>query len=142
MYNFYFFNLFILVNSYKKYNKATYLLNYHIIWCPKYRRGLLTGEIKNRLEEIINEVVYERRNNILSMEIMPDHIHLLISTRHDEMPYKLIKSLKGRTSNLLRKEFPQLLKMPTLWSRSYFISSVGNVSSSKVKEYIENQWRK
>ena len=73
---------------------------------------------------------------------MPDHIHLLVSANQKLAPYKLVKALKGRTSNFLRKEFPLLLRMPTLWSRSYFISTVGAVSSEAVKKYIENQWTK
>lgn len=133
--------MFILVNNYKIKNKSTYLLQYHVIWCPKYRRGVLIGKLKNRCEEIIKEAIHEKRCEITTMEIMPDHIHVLVSARPDESPHRIVKAMKGRTSNLLRKEFPELLKMPTLWSRSYFISSVGNASESVVKNYIENQWR-
>lgn len=128
------------MNNYKRKNKSIYLLQYHIIWCPKYRRNALVGEIKDRCEELIKEAIHEKRCEITSMEIMPNHVHVLISARPDESPHRIIKSMKGRTSNILRKEFPELLKMPTLWSRSYFISSVGNVSANTVKEYIENQW--
>lgn len=134
--------IFIFVNTYKKHNKVIYLMQYHIIWCPKYRRSILTGALKERTEEIIKEVVYERNGEIIAMEIMPDHIHLFVGMKPKETPHRFVKALKGRTSNYLRKEFPELLKMPTLWSRSYFLSTVGNVSGKTVKEYIEQQWTK
>ena len=130
------------MRTYKRHYKACFFLHYHVIWCPKYRRGLLIGALKERLEQIIREVAYERRDEIITMEIMPDHVHLLLSTRHDEAPYKAIKAMKGRSSNILRKEFQYLTKMPTLWSRSYFLSSLGAVLSDTAKEYIENQWKK
>lgn len=123
-------------------NKAVYLLQYHIVWSPKYRRQLLTGSLKLRLEEIIKEVCCDKHLEIKALEIMPNHVHLLVSSNPKQTPYKIIKSIKGRSSNLLRKEFPELLKMPTLWTRSYFISSIGNVSEKTIKHYIESQWKK
>ena len=128
------------MSNYKRHNKAVYLCNYHIIWCPKYRRKLLVGDLKNRLEEIIKDALYEKGAEIVSMEVMPDHVHLLVSTNTKTAPFQIVKAMKGRSSNILRKEFPFLTKMPTLWSRSYFVSTVGNASTAVVKNYIENQW--
>lgn len=128
--------------SYNSSNKSTFLCNYHIIFCPKYRKSILTGKLKNRLEKIIEDVAYENSCEILAKEIMPDHVHLFISTNPEKAPFKLVKAFKGRTSNLLRKEFPELLKMPSLWTRSYFLSTVGNLSSETIINYIENQWTK
>jgi len=130
------------VSNYRRNNKSVCLLNYHLIWCPKYRRKLLIGELKDRLQTIIQEAVHEKRGQVLALEIMPDHVHLCVSLPSDVAPHKLAKAVKGRSSNYLRKEFPSLLKMPTLWSRSYFMSTVGNVSTETVMEYIENQWKK
>jgi len=130
------------VSNYIVHNKAVYLVLYHVIWAPKYRRGLLIGEIKNRLEEIIKEVCCERGITIKAFKVMPDHVNLFISSNPREAPYKIVKALKGRSSNLLRKEFPELLKMPTLWTRSYFISTIGGISEKTVKRYIEQQWKK
>lgn len=130
------------LKNYTIHNKGVYLLQYHIVWCPKYRRKLFINDIKNRLKEIIENVCIERNCKIITCEIMPDHIHLFVSTHVKETPYKLIKSIKGRSSNILRREFPELRKMPTLWTRSYFISSIGNASSKTIKKYIENQWTK
>jgi len=113
-----------------------------MIWCPRYRRKLLVGTLKDRLDGIIRDAVHEKRGQTLAMEIMPDHVHLCVSLPPDVAPHKVVKLAKGRSSNYLRKEFPYLLKMPTLWTRSYFVSTVGNVSTEKVMEYVENQWKK
>ena len=129
------------MSEYIKNNKVIYLTQYHIIWCPKYRRGILKDKIKDRLQQIIEEICQEKYITIKKMEIMPDHIHLFISMSYKETPYKIVKLFKGRSSNLLRKEFPELLKMPTLWSGSFFISTIGNVSEKTIIKYIEDQWK-
>jgi putative transposase len=129
-------------NEYTRHNKVVYSIQYHIIWCPKYRRGILVNSLKNRLHQIIQEVCGELGAKIKALEIMPDHVHLFISYTYQQPVYKLIKQLKGRSSNLLRTEFPELRKMPTLWTRSFFVSSVGNASEKTIQEYIENQWNK
>ena len=128
--------------EYKSHNRAKYLCNYHIVWCPKYRRKLLFGNIKIRLEQIINDVCYAKQSEVIALEVMPDHVHLFVSVNPRVAPFKIVKAVKGRSSNFLRKEFPELLKMPTLWSGSYFLSSAGDVSSATIKKYIENQWVK
>ena len=130
------------MKNYIHHNKAVYLTQYHIIWCPKYRRNILTEQIKNRLESVIHEVCDEMDAEIKALEIMPNHVHIFVSFTYREPIYKLIKKMKGRSSNLLRKEFPELRKMSTLWTRSFFVSSVGNVSEKTVMEYIKNQWNK
>lgn len=128
--------------EYNRSNKSVHLINYHIVWCPKYRRKLLVGKLKTRLEEIIKDVAYEKRCKIIALEVMPDHVHLFVSSEPNIAPFSILKALKGRSSNLLRKEFPDLRKMPSLWTRSYFVSSAGNASSETVQKYIENQWTK
>ncbi len=118
------------------------MLNYHIVFCPKYRRSLLVGDIKDRMQEIIDEVADANNWEIIAQEIMPDHVHLFVSADTRTKPEIVVKRFKGRMSRYLRKEFPELLKMPTLWTRSYFLSSAGNVSSSTITRYIEQQWGK
>jgi len=118
------------------------MINYHIVFCPKYRRQILVGRIKDRLEEIINDVAQENKWNIITKEIMPDHVHLFVSADTRSRPETVAKRFKGRSSRYLRKEFPELLKMPTLWTRSYFLSTAGNVSAETIKKYIEKQWDK
>lgn len=129
------------MSDYTIHNKAVYLVQYHIIWTPKYRRKLLVNGIKIRLEQIVKEVCLEFGWTIKAFEVMPDHVHIFISASPQHAPYKIIKALKGRSSNLLRKEFPELLKMSTLWTRGYFISTIGHVSENTIKEYINRQWK-
>ena len=119
-----------------------FLINYHIVFCPKRRRKILTGHIKERLENIIFEVVSEMNWKILALEVMPDHVHLFISVEPNTSPNSVVKAFKGRSSRYLREEFPELLKLPSLWTRSYFISTAGNVSADTIQRYIENQTKK
>lgn len=118
------------------------LINYHVVFCPKYRRKLLVGEVKNRLESLVKEVAVENKWDILAMEVMPDHVHLFVSADTKTKPHMVVKRFKGRTSRFLRAEFRDLRKMPTLWTRSYFLSTAGNVSAATIKKYIEQQWDK
>lgn len=125
--------------EYKHSRNKVYLINYHLIWCPKRRKKVLVGDIKTRLEQIINGVAKEKDVDVLALEIMPDHLHLFISSHPDIHIHNLIKAFKGRSSNHLRKEFPELLKLPSLWTHSYFISTAGNVSNETIQKYIEAQ---
>ncbi len=126
--------------EYKHKNRSVSIVNYHIVFCPRYRRHILVESIKDRLEEIIADVAAYNNWNVIAKEVMPDHVHLFVSADAHTKPEIVVKRFKGRSSNLLRKEFPELLKMPTLWTRSYFLSTAGNVSSSTIKKYIERQW--
>jgi len=125
--------------QYKHSRNKVFLINYHLIWCPKRRKKVLVGEIKTRLEQIINEVAKEKNIEILALEVMPDHLHLFVSSHPNILVHNLIKAFKGRSSNILRKEYPELLKLPSLWTHSYFISTAGNVSSETINKYIEAQ---
>jgi putative transposase len=125
---------------YKSEYNMVYSCQYHVIFCPKYRRKILTGDIEDRLKELIIEKQDEYGYTILEMEVMPDHIHLLIDVNPKIGVYKAICSIKRYTSNILRTEFRQLRsRLPTLWTRSKFISTVGSVSLDVVKKYIEEQ---
>lgn len=125
-----------------KYQHGTtkiFLINYHIIWCPKYRKKILVGEVKKCFEDIIHEIAIENNWTIIALEIMPDHLHLFVSATPDVTPYRVVKVFKGRSSRLLRDKFPELHKLPTLWTRSYFISTAGNVSNDTIQKYIKMQ---
>ena len=126
--------------EYRHKNTSVSMVNYHIVFCPKYRRKLLVGKIKVRLEEIIKDVALENGWEIISREVMPNHVHLFVRADTRTPPEIVVKRFKGRSSRHLRNEFPELLKMPTLWTRSYFLSTAGNVSASVIKKYIEQQW--
>ncbi len=124
----------------KSSNTCVYNLGYHLIWCPKYRRKVLTEEIQKRLKELLIEKAKNLGIEIEKMEIMPDHIHLFVKAKPVDAPHFIVGQLKGYTSKHLREEFPQLKKrLPTLWTRSYYVESVGHISEEKIKKYIENQ---
>lgn len=125
---------------YKSNNNVVYSCKYHVIWCSKYRRKVLINEVDARLRELLYECVKDLSADILEMEIMPDHVHILIEVVPQYSIHKAVKSLKGYTSKRLREEFPFLqTKMPTLWTNSYFVSTIGDMSKEAMKQYIENQ---
>jgi putative transposase len=133
---------YIVNMEYERIRNQVYLLNFHLVWCPKRRRSVLTGGIKDRLAEILAQVAVEQKVKILALEVMPDHLHLFVSCYPQIAIHKLVKAFKGRSSNMLRKEFPTLLRLPSLWTNSYFVSTAGNVSSETIKKYIEAQSKK
>jgi len=125
--------------EYEHSRNQVYLMNYHLVWCPKRRRPVLTGKVAQRLKEIFAQVADEKWVKILALEVRTDHLHLFVSCYPQMMVHKLVKAFKGRSSNILRKEFPSLLKLPSLWTNSYFVSTAGNVSSETIRKYIEAQ---
>ncbi len=126
--------------NYKSNRNVVYSCKYHIVWCPKYRRKVLVNGVADRLNELIREVCKEIQVEIIEMEIMPDHIHLLLEVDPQFGVHKAVKKIKGRTSRILRQEFPYLkTKLPTLWTNSYFVSTVGGAPLEIIKQYIENQ---
>ena len=126
--------------EYKSNNNIVYNCKHHIVWCSKYRRKVLVGNIEARLKELLKQYCNEMNIELVELEVMPDHIHLLINVDPQFGVHKAIKNLKGKTSRVLRSEFPELTtKLPTLWTNSYFVASVGSVSLEVVKQYIENQ---
>ncbi len=117
-----------------------YCCKYHVVWCPKYRRKVLVGEVERRLKEIIIEQAAKQNAEIIKMEIMPDHIHMLVEVDPQYGIHRFIKNVKGISSHLLRKEFKHLTtRLPTLWTNSYFVSTVGGVPLVVIKQYIESQ---
>ena len=126
--------------KYKSNNNVVYSCKYHVVWCPKYRRKVLANGVDSRLKELIIQICQEIKVEIIEMEIMPDHLHLLIEVDPQFGVHKAIKLIKGRTSRILRQEFPYLTtKLPTLWTNSYFVSTVGGAPLEKIKEYVANQ---
>ena len=134
------------MENYKSNNNVVYSCKYHVVWCPKYRRKVLVGSIETRLKELIQETCSTINVEIIEMELMPDHVHLLMEVDPQFGIHKAVKQIKGRTSRILRQEFPELRsKLPTLWTNSYFVSTVGGAPLEVIKQYIENQkntWRK
>ena len=113
---------------------------YHVVWCPKYRRKLIGGRMEVRLKEIIVEVIEERGAWLVELETMPDHVHLLVEVDPQFGVHRLVKAIKGRSSRVLREEFPWLRsKLPSLWTNSYFVATVGGAPLSVIKRYVEMQ---
>ena len=126
-------------NDYRHESNAVSLLNYHFVWIPKRRKPVLVNDVARRLTDIIYEVCNENRWEILAIEVMPDHVHLFLSLKTSDSPASTIRKIKGRASHHLRKEFPHLLKLPTMWTPSYFVSTAGNICTETIKKYIANQ---
>ena len=125
---------------YVKHSGAVFNLKYHLVWCPKYRRRVLVDIIANRLVTLLQEKASEFQINIEAVEIMPDHVHLFVSSDPTLCVAEIVNRFKGYTSRILRQEFKELrTKLPTLWSRSYFAGTVGCVTEAAIKQYIENQ---
>ncbi len=116
-------------------------IRYHFVWCPKYRRPVLQGAIAERLKELLQERVASLGGKILELAIQPDHIHLFVQMRTPYLsPAQIAFRLKGYTSRVLRQEFAELRRrLPTLWSRSYYVGTVEQVSKETVERYIAAQ---
>jgi putative transposase len=125
--------------DYRHDRHSVHLVVFHLVWCPKRRKPPLVGEVAGRLKQIIAEVATENGWDILELSINPDHVHLFVRGDPITSAAKMVRSFKGRSSRLLRQEFPQLLKLPSLWTRSYFASTAGNVSQETIRRYIEAQ---
>lgn len=125
--------------EYRRTESSVSSINYHFVFVPKRRKAVLVGDVAQRLQEIIFGLVTEHGWKLIALEIMPDHIHFFINAPANESPAQIAKWIKGRASHYLRKEFPDLKKLPTLWSPSYFVATTGQVSTEVVKNYIENQ---
>ena len=128
--------------SYRHKKTSVSLINYHFIWIPRRRRKVLVGDVKKRVIELIYEKATELECKIVSLAVEPEHIHLFLNCSPDLAPKQIMHRIKGYSSYVLRKEFPHLKRMPSMWTRSYFVSTAGNVSSSTIEKYIAAQGKK
>lgn len=126
-----------MTRGYSREHTNVHRLHYHFIWCPKYRKPVLVDDVKSRLKELINEKAFELNLEIRSLAVQDDHVHLFIQGHPKLRPNKIIQQIKGYTSRYLGEEFD--FSLPSLWTRSYFVSSTGQVSEEIVEEYIESQ---
>jgi putative transposase len=121
-------------------NTVVYNCGYHLIWCPKYRRKVLVGEVESRLLELLQEKADRLNVQIVRMEIMPDHVHLFVKAPPTLPPHYIVGQLKGYSSHILRQEFDHLRsRLPTLWTRSYYVETVGHISEPTIEQYIADQ---
>lgn len=125
---------------YKSNRNVVYSCKYHVVWCPKYRRPVLVNGVDGRLKDIIRETCAEIHAELIEMEVMPDHVHLLVEVDPQYGIHRAVRLIKGRSSRLLRDEYPWLKsRLPTLWTNSYFVSTVGGAPLKTIRQYIENQ---
>ena len=124
----------------RSHHNVVSICRYHVIFCPKYRRKVLTPPIDERLKTILIEQIERWGQELVELEVMPDHVHLLVGCDPQFGIHRLIKLLKGHSSHALRQEFPTLKRrLPSLWTNSYFCATVGGVTLETLKRYVENQ---
>jgi putative transposase len=126
-------------HEYKRDEHRVHLIIYHLIWCPRRRKSVLVGPVAERCRELLAGKCAEKGWEILALAIQPDHIHLFVRVWPSDSAAEVVKECKGITAFHLRREFPQLLKLPSMWTRSYFASTAGNVSQQTIQRYIDAQ---
>lgn len=131
------------MNEYKSLNHCKYLVQYHLIWCPKFRYNVLKGNVEETLKRILAEICNKYEYEILELEVMADHIHIFVSAKPTVAPTDIVRTLKSITAIQLFKEFPALKKFysrcGSLWSKGYFVSTIGKVSAETIQKYIQEQ---
>lgn len=127
-------------NKYRTTKTTVSLINYHFVFCPRYRRKIfLINGVEERFKNLVKYVCKEMKIEIIAIECDKDHTHIFLNTLPTLSPSDIMQKIKGYTSKILREEFKELFNMPSLWTRSYFVSTAGNVSSETIKIYVENQ---
>ena len=127
-------------NEYKRTNTTVSMLNYHFVFCPRYRRKIfLIDGLEERFKESVLQICEQNQIEVFAMECHVDHVHLFLSALPKYSPADIMRIVKGNTSRVLLSEFSDVLRSPTVWTRSYFVSTAGNVSSETIRRYVENQ---
>lgn len=128
------------MNEYRRTKTTVSLINYHFVFCPRYRRKIfLRTDVEERFKELVQEICVELNIVIVAIECNKDHTHIFLNALPTFSPADIMAKMKGVTSRRLRQEFPHLQHLPSLWTRSYFVSTAGNVSSETIKRYVEEQ---
>lgn len=116
------------------------MLNYHFVFCPRYRRKIfLIDGLENRFKETVLQICEQNDIEVLALECHIDHVHLFLNALPSKSPTDIMRIVKGNTSKVLLEEFSSVLRSPTIWTRSYFVSTAGNVSSATIQRYVESQ---
>jgi putative transposase len=129
-----------MTQDYRHNTTTVHLINYHFVWIPRRRRKVLIGPVAERLRELILEKSKTLDCEVLALEIMPDHAHLFLNAHPRIAPYQIMHDIKGYSAHVLRLEFADRLQhLPSMWTRSYFVSTAGNVSSDTIRRTIDEQ---
>ncbi|MCC0689121.1 MULTISPECIES: IS200/IS605 family transposase [unclassified Clostridioides] len=127
-------------NKYRRTQTTVSLINYHFVFCPRYRRKVFNIEgLEDRFKTLVKNKCKEMDIEIIAIECDKDHTHMFLNSLPTLSPSDIMKNIKGYTSKILREEFIELSKMPSLWTRSYFVSTAENVCNETIKKYVENQ---
>ena len=127
-------------NKYRHTNTTVSLINYHFVFCPRYRRKIfLIPHVEERFKELVKMKCKELEIEIIAIECDKDHTYMFLNCLPTFSPSDIMQQIKVYTSKILREEFTELSKMPSLWTRNYFVSTAGNVCSETIKKYVENQ---
>lgn len=136
-------NKYVLDYNFNNSSCSVYNINYHIVWCVKYRRKVLTPEICSRLYKILQDVAYEKDFIIVECKVGDgDHVHCFVSAPPKISVTQIVKHLKGISGNILLKEYPEIRKSlwkGQLWNGSYFCETIGSTSKENILKYIERQ---
>jgi putative transposase len=125
--------------EYQRDEHRVHLIVYHLIFCPKRRKAVLTGTVAEDCRQLIETKCGEKGWRVLQLAIQPDHVHLFVRVFPTTPASEVVKEVKGLTSHELRAKYRDLRKLPSLWTRSYFSSTAGNVSQETIQRYIEAQ---
>lgn len=130
------------MNDYRYNKHSVSMLNYHLLWITRRRKEVLIDKVKDRLNNLLREKAIDLDIKIILMEIRPDYVHLFINASPELAVYQLVCRLKSYTANILRKEFPELRKIPSIWTRNYFTSTEIELKPKIIQKYIESQSKK
>ncbi|PSJ92310.1 IS200/IS605 family transposase [Brevibacillus fortis] len=128
------------MDNYRRTTTTVSFINYHFVFCPRYRKKIfLNLDVEIRFKELVKDVCDELKIEIIAIETDKDHTHLFLNALPTFSPADIMAKIKGVTSKKLREEFKHLAHLPSLWTRSYFVSTAGNISSETIKRYVEQQ---
>ena len=125
--------------EYQRDEHRVHLIVYHLVWTPKRRKAVLTGTIAADCRKLIERKCAEQGWKIIELAIQPDHLHLFVQVWPTVSAAEVVKACKSLTSHELRNKYPILRRLPSLWTRSYFAATAGNVSSEAIRRYVAAQ---
>jgi putative transposase len=125
--------------EYQRDEHRVHLIVYHLIWCPKRRKPVLVGDVAKDCRKLVEAKCAEQGWHIQELAIQPDHVHLVVRVWPKNSAVEVLKEVKGVTAHGLRRNYPQLRKLPSMWTRSYFASTAGKISPETIRRYIAAQ---
>lgn len=125
--------------DYQRDEHRVHLVIYHLVWAPKRRKKVLVGDVARDLAEIVRAKCAEKKWEVLELAIEPDHVHLFVRVGPQDDASSVVRHCKGPSSRILRQRYPTLRRLPSLWTRSFFVSTAGMVSAQTIQRYVAAQ---